>query len=63
MFFINDDSQPDLVYHQARGMLFNLAYGDDSLQFKYATLKELPPDNAGEKIVRLKFQNGHLLPQ
>jgi hypothetical protein len=59
-FFINDQSQPDLVYHQARGMLFKLAYADDSLEFKYSTLKELPPAEPAEKVVRLRFQNGHL---
>jgi len=59
-FFINDESQPDLVYHQARGMLFKLAYADDSLEFKYFTLKELPPAEPAEKVVRLRFENGHI---
>jgi hypothetical protein len=41
-------------------MLFKLAYADDSLEFKYSSLKELPPAEPAAKVVRLRFQNGRI---
>ncbi len=54
--FFNNDAQPDLYFHHAQGALFRMVYGDESLQFKYSTLKELPPEGA----LRLIYKDGHL---
>jgi hypothetical protein len=60
--FIDDDAQPDLWFHQAQGGLFRLAYRDDSLQFKYSSLKELPAaePTASPKPIVLVYREGHL---
>jgi hypothetical protein len=54
--FIDSDAQPDLFFHHSSGQLFRMVYGDETLQFKYSSLKESPPPGA----LKLVFENGHL---
>jgi len=62
--FIDDGAQPDLPFHHAQGGLFKLAFRDESLQFKYSSQKEFPPENPlqSDRIVRLMYTEGHLRP-
>jgi hypothetical protein len=55
-FWIQDESEPDLNFHQADGGLFRVAYGDNSLQFAYSQTDSPAP--AGTLL--LIYTQGHL---
>ncbi len=56
VIFIDDDAKPDLAFHHAGGALFKLAFDDDSLQFRYSSLKE----SSSGATIKLIFRDGHL---
>jgi hypothetical protein len=63
-FLIEDDTQHDLNFHHAEGGLFRLAYGDDSLIFKYSISGAIAGNNSGTPAdsVKLTYRDGHLRP-
>jgi hypothetical protein len=61
-FLIEDDSEPDLSFHQADGGLFRLAYGDNSLVFHYSASDQTNAVASGTLTdsVKLTYRDGHL---
>jgi hypothetical protein len=55
-FWIQDESEPDLNFHQAEGGLFRVAYGDSSLQFAYSNTNSPAPLGT----LPLIYKQGHL---